>query len=114
HAARLLSQATIIHAGDELTKLGLLSIKQLDCSLAAVERRQAEEIYETFALWGVRTFRDLAELPLAGVAERLGQDGVRLQKLAQGKTDRRLNLFRPPIGFAHQLELEHAVCELEP
>ena len=114
HAARLLSQTTIIHAGDELTHLGLLSIKQLDCSLAAVEQRQAEEIYETFALWGVRTFRDLAELPLAGVAERLGQEGVRLQQLAQGRTDRALNLVRPPIGFEQSLELEHAVSELEP
>jgi protein ImuB len=114
HAARLLSQTTIIHAGDELTHLGLLSIKQLDCSLAGVEQRQAEEIYETFALWGVRTFRDLAELPLTGVAERLGQEGVRLQQLAQGRTDRALNLVRPPIGFEQSLELEHPVSELEP
>jgi protein ImuB len=39
---------------------------------------------------------------------------VQLQKLAQGKTDRSLNLVRPPIGFAQSLELEHPVCELEP
>jgi protein ImuB len=114
HAARLLPDTAIIHAGDELMHLGALSIKQLDCSLAAVEQRRAEEIYETFALWGVRTFRDLAELPLAGVAERLGQEGVRLQQLAQGRTDRALNLVRPPIGFAQSLELEHPVSELEP
>ncbi|MCY0611585.1 hypothetical protein OVV29_39335, partial [Klebsiella pneumoniae] len=43
-----------------------------------------------------------------------GQDGVRLQKLAQGKTDRRLNLVGPPIGFTQSLELEHPVSELEP
>src|SRR5439155_15457529 len=67
-----------------------------------------------FSLWGIRTFDDLAKLPLAGVAERLGQEGVRLQKLAQGKTDRQLNLVRPPIGFAQSLELEHPVEELEP
>jgi protein ImuB len=114
HAARLLSEMTIINAGDELRCLGPLSIKELDCSLAAVEQRKAEEIYETFALWGVRTFRDLAELPLAGVAERLGQEGVRLQKLAQGRSDRALNLVRPPIGFAQSLELEHPISELEP
>jgi protein ImuB len=114
HAARLLSEMTIINAGDELRHLGPLSIKQLDCSLAAVEQSKAQEIYETFALWGVRTFRDLAELPLAGVAERLGQEGVRLQKLAQGRTERALNLVRPPIGFAQSLELEHPISELEP
>ena len=114
HAARLLSPMTIIHAGDELKYLGSFSIKQLDCWLAAVEQRQAEEIYETFALWGVRTFRDLAVLPLTGVAQRLGQEGVRLQQLAQGRTDRALNLVRPPIGFVQSLELEHPVSELEP
>src|SRR5581483_3993563 len=71
-------------------------------------------VRETFALWGVRTFGELARLPLAGVAERLGQDGVRLQKLAQGNTGRSLNLVRPPIGFEQSLELEHPVTELEP
>lgn len=114
HAARSLPAPTIIHTGDELQHLGVLSIKQLDCSLAAIDPGKAEKVYETFALWGVRTFRDLAELPLAGVAERLGQEGVRLQRLAQGKTDRALNLVRPPIGFAQSMELEHAISELEP
>jgi protein ImuB len=114
HAARLLPETTIIKVGDELMHLGPLSIKQLDCSLAAVEQGKAEDIYETFALWGVRTFRDLAVLPLAGVAERLGQEGVRLQKLAQGRTDRALHLVRPAIGFEQSLELEHPVSELEP
>ncbi|HMH42644.1 MAG TPA: hypothetical protein VK557_04115, partial [Pyrinomonadaceae bacterium] len=53
-------------------------------------------------------------LPLPGVAERLGQEGVCLQKLAQGNSDRRLNLVRPPVGFEQSLELEHSVTELEP
>src|SRR6185503_9397128 len=66
------------------------------------------------SLWGVRTFGDLARLPLTGVAERLGQEGVQLRKLAQGKTVRHLNLVRPPIGFEQTLELEHPVTELEP
>ena len=114
HAARLLPGMAIINAGNELIHLGALSIKLLDYSLAAVGPDRAKEINETFALWGVRTFRDLAELPLAGVAERLGQEGVRLQKLAQGRTDRGLNLVRPPIGFAQSLELEHAISEVEP
>jgi protein ImuB len=114
HAARSFEGMTIIDPGDELRHLGTLSIRQLDFSLAALEPDQAEEIHETLALWGVRTFRDLAELPLAGVAERLGQEGVCLQKLAQGRTDRALNLVRPPIGFAQSLELEHAISELEP
>ncbi len=114
HAARSFHGTTIVNLGDEQLRLGTLSIKQIDFSLAGIEARRAEEIQETFSLWGVRTFGDLARLPLAGIAERLGKEGVRLRKLAQGKTDRHLNLVRPPIGFEQSLELEHSVEELEP
>ncbi|HEX6190454.1 MAG TPA: hypothetical protein VFZ40_20540 [Pyrinomonadaceae bacterium] len=114
HAARSFKGITVIPVNEEDLRLQALSIKRLDCSLAQIDPRRAEEIEETFALWGIRTFGDLGRLPLSGIAERLGQDGVQLQKLAQGKTDRRLNLVRPPIGFEQSLELEHAVCELEP
>lgn len=114
HAARSFKGITVIPVNEEDLRLEALSIKRLDYSLAQIDARRAEEIEETLALWGIRTFGDLARLPSAGIAERLGQDGVRLQKLAQGKTDRHLNLVRPPIGFEQSLELEHAVCELEP
>src|SRR5437764_6410379 len=114
HAARSFRAISLIAPGDELLQLGSLSIKKLDCSLAAIDEKRAAELRETFALWGIRTFADLARLPLSGVAERLGQDGVRLQKLAQGKTHRNLNLVRPPVGFEQSLELEHPVTELEP
>ena len=113
HAARA-GKTMVIKTGDELKCLGSLSISQLDFSLVGIDAQRIEEIRETFSLWGIRTFSDLATLPLVGVAERLGQDGVRLQKLAQGKTDRRLNLIRPPKGFEQSLGLEHAVTELEP
>src|SRR6266571_194086 len=114
HAARAFDEITVIDIGEELLRVGALAIKELDYSLAGVESSRALDIQETFALWGVRTFADLARLPLPGVAERLGQEGVRLQKLAQGRLDRRLNLVRPPIGFEQSLELEHPITELEP
>src|SRR6185295_14904949 len=114
HAARSFTGISLIRPGEELSQLGSLSIKKLDCSLIAVDEKRAEELRETFALWGIRTFADLARLPLAGVAERLGQDGVRLQKLAQGQTHRNLNLVRPPVGFEQSLELEDSISELEP
>jgi protein ImuB len=114
HGARLIKGVTIIPPGDELLITRDFSIKEIDHSLVAIEEKRAAEIQETFALWGIRTFGDFVRLPLAGVAERLGQDGVRLHKLAQGKSDRRLNLVRPPIGFAQSLELEHAISEVEP
>lgn len=114
HAARSFDEPTIINLGDEGPCLSRLAIGQLDFSLAGIDPSRSEEIHETFSLWGIRTFGDLARLPLAGVAERLGQYGVRLRKLAQGKTERRLNLVRPAVGFSQMIELEHPVAELEP
>ena len=114
HLARSFKATTIVKTGEELAHLGKLSLKKLDYSLAGIDAHRAAEIGETFALWGVRTFDDLARLPLAGVAERLGQEGVRLQNLAQGKSERPLNLIRPPVGFEQSLELEHPIEELEP
>jgi protein ImuB len=114
HAARLIKGVTIITPGDELLITRNFSIKNIDHSLVAIDEKRAAEIQETFAVWGIYTFGDLAHLPLAGLAERLGQEGVRLQKLAQGKSDRHLNLVRPPMGFAQSLELEHAISEVEP
>lgn len=114
HVARSCKGVSVIPNGEELSQLQALSIKTIDCSLVEIDVKRAHEIQETFTLWGIRTFGDLARLPLPGIAERLGQDGVQLQRLAQGKTDRRLNLVRPPIGFAQSLELEHPVDELEP
>src|SRR3989442_926651 len=114
HAARAFKGVTVVAAGAELSKLGNLSIKLLDYSLAGIDEKEAEEISETLALWGIRTFGDFAKLPLAGVAQRLGQEGVRLQKLAQGKSERQLILVQPPVGFEQSLELEHPIAELEP
>ncbi len=114
HGARSFKGVTMIPAGAELTELGNLPLKMIDFSLVGIDQEKAEEIRETLHLWGVRTFGDFAELPVAGVAQRLGQEGVRLQKLAQGKSERQLHLFQPPVGFAQALELEHPVAELEP
>jgi protein ImuB len=114
HLARGCKGITVVAGGEEGLPLGAFGIKDLNCSLAGVETVRAEEIQETFILWGVRTFADLARLPQAGIAERLGQDGVRLQELARGKSKRNLNLVSPPVGFVQSLELEHAVSELEP
>jgi len=114
HSARAFKGVTVIPAGEESLQLGKLSLKTLDYSLADIEKERVAEISETLELWGLRTFGDFARLPLAGVAQRLGQAGVRLQKLAQGKSDRQMVLVQPPLGFEQSLELEHPVAELEP
>ncbi|HSE33324.1 MAG TPA: hypothetical protein VLA93_17260 [Pyrinomonadaceae bacterium] len=114
HAAKNFQGITFISPGEELTCLGELNLRALEYSLVNVDEKQAAEIFETLRLWGVRTFRDFASLPVRGVAERLGQEGVSLQQLASGKTDRHLKLKHPERVFAASIELEHAVAELEP
>ena len=114
HSARCFKGVIVITPGEELAQLSHLAIKYLDYSLADIEEKRVEEIRETLRLWGIRTFGELARLPLSGVAQRLGQEGVRLQKLAQGKSERHLVLVQPPIGFSQTLELEHPIAELEP
>jgi protein ImuB len=114
HAARNISGVTMIPAGAELTQLGKLSLKAVDYSLAGIETDRAVEMRETLTLWGVRTFGELAKLPLKGIAQRLGPEGGRLQKLVQGKSDRQLVLVQLRPGFEQEIELEHPVDELEP
>jgi protein ImuB len=114
HAATRLKGITFVSHGEELTCLGEFPIRELDYSLVKVEQKEAEEIFETLRLWGVRTFAEFAQLPVTGVSERLGQAGIRLQQLAAGKTERHLNIKQPAPVFANSLELEHPLVELEP
>ena len=114
HAATRLQGITFLSPGEELTCIGEFPIDHLDYALANVEQKAASEILETLRLWGIHTFADFASLPVAGVSERLGQDGIKLQQLAAGKTERHLKVKQPAPVFANSFELEHAVAELEP
>ena len=114
HAATYLQGITYVSPGEELTCLGDFSIDRLDYSLINLETKVIDEMLETLRLWGVRSFADIASLPVAGVSERLGQAGIKLQQLAAGKTERHLKVKQPAPVFAHSLELEHAITELEP
>ena len=114
HAATRLKGITFVSPGEELTCLGEFPVEHLDPSLVKVEEKVAREIFETLKVWGIRTFADLAALPVAGVSERLGQEGIKLQQLAAGKTERQLKIVQPAPVFANSIELEHALSELEP
>ncbi|HEU5459572.1 MAG TPA: hypothetical protein VFU83_03725 [Pyrinomonadaceae bacterium] len=114
HAATRLKGITFVSTGEELTCLGDFPLDHLDYSLVNIEKKVAGEILETLSLWGIRTFADLASLPAAGVSERLGQEGIKLQQLAAGKTERQLRVKQPAPVFANSIELEHALSELEP
>lgn len=114
HAATHLQGITFVSPGEELTCIGEFPVDALDYSLINLEKKIVDEILETLRLWGVRSFAEFASLPVAGVSERLGQAGIKLQQLAAGKTERHLKVKQPAPVFTHSLELEHAITELEP
>ena len=105
HAARGFTGISILPQGDEAKFLASLPLTLLS---------PAEEIEETLARWGIRTFGDLDALPDLGVAARLGEEGVRLQKLAGGESSRRLRPVEAPPRFEETMELEYPVDLLEP
>lgn len=104
-AARGFSGVTIIAAGEEAEKLAPLPLDLLPLT---------PETWETFDRWGIHTFRDLAALPENGVAARLGEEGVRLQRLARGESVRPVVPAEVPETFDASLELEHPLSLLEP
>ena len=114
HLAKCFSGVSVISPGKEAARLGDLPLEALDFTLSRVEAGRAAEILETLALWGIRSFREFASLPEAGVSERLGPEGVRLQKLAGGESDRPLSLSKPAPGFEQSIELDDPIELLEP
>jgi protein ImuB len=114
HAARCFVGVAVIASGKGAKRLGDLPLEALDATLARVEDDRATKILETLELWGIRSFREFAELPEAGVSERLGPEGVRLQKLARGESQRPLLLAKPAPGFEKSIELDYPIELLEP
>jgi len=114
HAATHLQGITFIAAGEEQTCLGEFPLSVLNHSLVNIEEKRADEIVETLGLWGIHNFGAFAVLPVNGVSERLGQEGLQLQQLAAGKTQRHLKIKQPEPVFTNSIELEHPLAELEP
>ena len=97
HAACGFSGTTVIPAGEEAKRLGVLPITVLldsfdlacraEVETLAVSRERAklrEQMLDTLERWGVRDFRRLALLPEHALASRLGEAGARLQRLSRG------------------------------
>jgi len=64
--------------------------------------------------WGIRTLGELADLPSRGLAERLGGEGPRLQRLARGEDATPLRLWTPPPVFEESADCPWGVEALEP
>ncbi len=105
HAARGIRGVTVIAAGKEAETLAPLPVNLLGGSA---------ECAELLDLWGIRTFGEFAKLPPLGVAARLGDEGVRLQRLARGEGYRRLHPAEAAPRFDAEMELDHPIDLLEP
>ena len=124
HAARGFCGVTVIPAGKEAQRLGVLPLAvllgafelSLDMNSAAGRDRGKlhEQLLDTLERWGVHDFRTLALLPEHALASRLGEAGTRLQRLACGEGMRTLALCEPPSRFEEAMELESPVGTLEP
>jgi protein ImuB len=64
--------------------------------------------------WGIRTLGELAGLPSRELAERLGGEGPRLQRLARGEDATPLRLWTPRPVFEESADCPWGVEALEP
>src|SRR6202047_4746379 len=112
-AVRGFPGVTLIPEGREAERLGDLPVDVLLESFSS-DPEEAARWVETFDRWGIRKLRALAALPEVPVSERLGQQGLRLQKLARGAASRNLRVLEPRLIFAESVELEYPIVLLEP
>jgi protein ImuB len=104
-AAGLPDGPNVIAAGEELTLLAPLPVHRL---------APAAEVAATLERWGIASVGELARLPAAEVASRLGEPGRRLHTLARGLDPQPLVARQPPPTFREGMLLEWPVANLEP
>ena len=95
---------TLIPAGKEAQRLASLAVNVLPIS---------SEMLEILESWGIRTFQSLAALPAVAIVERLGQEGLYLQKLARGEVDRPLLTQEQKTELIASFEFDDPVETLE-
>jgi protein ImuB len=104
-----LAAASVAPAGcalvidDEETELFLAP---LPLHLLPLGPERREELFEL----GVKRLGDLARLPQAAVADRLGVEGGEAWRLANGEGDARVTARRPPAEIAEALEVPEPVA----
>ncbi len=103
-SAKGFTGTTVIASGREADTLGQLPVEVLSLS------NDQAEILDS---WGIRKCRDLALLPPVPLVERLGQAGLRLQKLARSEIVRTIVPVEAPLSFRESFEYDDAVEDLD-
>jgi len=103
-AAKGFRGITIIPAGSEAKRLASLNVRLLPIT---------PEMSETLDGWGIKTFQALAALPTVALVERLGQEGLGLQRLACGQISRTLVPVEPLPQFIEDYEFDDPVETVE-
>jgi len=115
HAAHGIRGVTVIAPGREAEALAPLPVNLLGSGLSyGAADRMSSETAELLHLWGIRTFGEFARLPPLGVAARIGDEGIHLQRLARGEGYRQLRPQVDPLEFEAELELDDPVELIEP
>ena len=104
-AARGFGQVTVIPRGTEKARLH---------DLPLVVLAPSPEILETLERWGIRTLGAFAKLPDLEISARLGQEGVKLHKLAQGAATRPIAPQAAPLRFVETMDLDYEITTIEP
>lgn len=108
-AARVAADAspspTVIPPGEESAFLAPLPLERL---------APAVHVATTLERWGVRSVGELARLPAAEVASRLGRVGSELHAIARGLDPQPLIPRNPPAVFREGMSLEWPLVALEP
>jgi protein ImuB len=104
-AARRGHDITVVEPGTDAEYLAVAPLSLLDLS---------DEMAARLGRWGLRTLGELAALPSAALFERLGSEGITLQRLARGEDARPLRPWEPPLSFEESVEPGWAVETLGP
>jgi protein ImuB len=94
-AARRGNGVTIVEPGGEASSLAPAPVSFLDL---------VPEMMARLDRWGIRTLGELAALPTPALFERLGSEGLELQRLARGEDPRPLHTWEPSPVFEESAE----------
>lgn len=107
-------RVVVADAAAAIARLPVTVLQPLEVLPPAINVRDRARPYATFESWGMATLGDLAALPAADLASRLGRRGAALQRLARGLDARPFVPDGETPRYRERLELDWPIDGLEP